>query len=287
VGEPTAKPPFPGAEHVGAEPLEYPAEPASAQVVEAPGLSTAGQNRDARPPHQPIGRSVAFGLMSALVSGAIYCAVLAALLSATGQRWGWQFALGVVAIIAIHEMGHVAVLAHYGLARSAPIFVPGFGAFVRVRQRPANVHQDARIGLAGPVWGLAACVGAYAAYLATRASLWAALAQAMAVINLFNLLPVWQLDGGRGFRSLSRLQRLLAVVALVTLWLATREVLLLVLAIAGVSRVASANVPREQDWPVLAAYLILVASFTWLAGIHVPGGGLFDGLGSPGRFGHF
>jgi Zn-dependent protease len=240
-----------------------------------------------RPPNHPVGRAIAFGLMSALVSGAIYCAVLAAVLSATGQRWGWQFALGIVAIIAVHEMGHVAMLARYGLASSAPIFVPGFGAFVRLRRRPANARQDARIGLAGPVWGLVACVGAYAAYLLIHSPIWAAIAQAAAFINLFNLLPVWQLDGGRGFRSLSQLERGVAVVALVALWLATRDVLLLVFAAAGVSRVASANAPRERDWPGLAAYLILVASFSGLVGIDVPGGGILDGLGILGRFGHF
>jgi Zn-dependent protease len=244
------------------------------------GASNIGQMADeaGRATHS-VGRSIALGLASALVSAAIYCAVLAALLSATGQRWGWQFAVGIVACIAIHETGHVAMLARYGIARSAPVFIPGFGAFVRLKQRPANARQDARIGLAGPVWGLGACVAAYAAYLLSRAPLWAAIAQAAAFINLFNLLPVWQFDGGRSFRSLSHLDRGLAVVALVGLWLATRDLLVLVFAVAGVSRVASAKAPREHDWAVLAAYLILVASFTLLVGVHVPGGGIFEGLG--------
>lgn len=240
----------------------------------------------AGPPNHPVGRAIVVGLISAVVSGAVYCAVLATALSATGQRWGWQFALGIVGIIAIHEMGHVAVLARYGLARSAPIFVPGFGAFVRLKHRPANARQDARIGLAGPLWGLAACGAVYGAYLLTHVSLWAAIVQAAAFINLFNLLPVWQLDGARGIRSLSPLERTLAVVALVILWFATREVLLLVSAIAAVSRVASASAPRERDWPMLVAYLILVATFSWLVGIHVPGGGIFDAFGNLGPLGH-
>ena len=84
--------------------------------------------------------------------------------------WGWQFALGFVVCIYIHEMGHVAALARYGIAASPPMFIPGFGALVRLKQSPANVRQDARVGLAGPIWGLAAAVVAYAIGLATGAA---------------------------------------------------------------------------------------------------------------------
>lgn len=54
------------------------------------------------------------------------------------------------------------------------------------------------MGLAGPLWGLAAAIAAALAYLATDAPIWAAIARFGAWINLFNLLPVWQLDGSRG-----------------------------------------------------------------------------------------
>jgi hypothetical protein len=66
--------------------------------------------------------------------------------------WGWPFALGLVASIYVHEMGHVAALRRYGIAASAPMFLPGVGAYVRMKQRPADPVEDARVGLAGPVW---------------------------------------------------------------------------------------------------------------------------------------
>lgn len=232
---------------------------------------------------RPVGRAIALGLLSALASGAVYCAVLAALLSATGQRWGWPLAAGIVASIAIHETGHVVALARYGLARSGPIFIPGFGAFVRFKEPPADAHQDARIGLAGPVCGLGACSAAYLAYLTMRAPIWAAIVQVAAFINLCNLLPLWQLDGGRGFRPLSRLQRYFAALGIIALWLVTRDVLLLALSAAAVARAASTDAARGRDWAVLAAYLTLVVAFTWLAGIAVPGGGLLDRFAILGR----
>src|SRR5262245_12629675 len=109
-------------------------------------------------------------------------------------QWGWQFALGLVISIYIHEMGHVAALQRFGIPATAPMFIPGLGAFVRLRQYPATPQEDARVGLAGPLWGLGAALAAYVVFLATGWSSWAAIARVGAWINLFNLLPVWQLD---------------------------------------------------------------------------------------------
>jgi Zn-dependent protease len=126
-------------------------------------------------------------------------------------RWsggnGAAFGVGLVACIYVHEVGHVAALRRYGIAASAPMFVPGFGAFVRLKQYPSDVHEDARTGLAGPLWGMWAALAA--ALLGKLASWPTALgvASLSASINLFNLIPVWQLDGSRGLRALSRGER--------------------------------------------------------------------------------
>src|SRR5204862_5456159 len=70
--------------------------------------------------------------------------------------WGWRFALGMGVSIYIHEMGHVWMLRRFGIRATAPMFIPGFGALVRLQQHPTTVVADARIGLAGPVWALGA-----------------------------------------------------------------------------------------------------------------------------------
>jgi Zn-dependent protease len=173
--------------------------------------------------------------------------------------WGWKFAAGVVASIYVHEMGHVVALRRYGIAASAPMFVPGLGAFVRSRHYPTSAREDARVGLAGPLWGLGAAAAAYAAHLATGAETLAAIACAGAWINLFNLLPAGTLDGGRGFRSLTRAQRGLAAAAIGATWLATGEgLLLLLLVVAGV-RALAGRAASEADWPALAQYVGLTA----------------------------
>lgn len=182
--------------------------------------------------------------------------------------WGWRFALGFVLSIYVHEMGHVSALSRYGIRASAPMFIPGIGAVIRARQAITDVRQDARVGLAGPLWGLGAGLACYGTHLATGSGLFAALAQSAAWLNLFNLLPVYPLDGGRGFRSLTRPQRWVVVVVLGLLWGATREGLLILLAAAAVFQALQRG-PEESDTPGLLFFLGLLVSLTALAEIPV------------------
>lgn len=206
-----------------------------------------------------LGLTKASTLFSMLLATSVYWAT-----------WGWSFAVGVVLCIYVHEMGHVAALRRFGIAASAPMFIPGLGAFVRLQQAPLSPREDARIGLAGPLWGLAAVVACYAAYVITGHELLAAVARFSAWINLFNLLPVWQLDGARAFASLTRPQRALAAVALLAAFAVSREGLLLLLAVVAGVRAAWGEAAREPDRAGLVAYVALVAALTWLLELPVP-----------------
>ena len=170
-------------------------------------------------------------------------------------QWGLWFALGVVVSIYIHEMGHVAALQRYGIAASAPMFIPGFGAFVRMKQMPASAHEAARVGLAGPLWGTGAAVAALAAALATGSGLWAAIAVTGGVLNLFNLMPVWQLDGSRAFASLTRAQRWVAAAAVAVAWMATGDGLVLLVLLVAIARAIPSGGSQEPDRGALAQYV--------------------------------
>lgn len=209
---------------------------------------------------------LALSKVKLLLLGLTKLGTLSSMLVFLGVYWGlygWKFALGFVVCIYIHEMGHVAELMRFGIKASAPMFIPGFGAVVRLRQAPANVHEDARVGLAGPIWGTGAGIGAWLIFVATGAPIWAAIAHTAGWLNLFNLLPFWQLDGGRGFRALSRVQRWLAVGTCGAAFATTRDPLL---AIVGVGAIWNAfrPAPKEADWPVLASFAGLIAVLTWL-----------------------
>ena len=208
-----------------------------------------------------------------LLLGLTKASTLFSMLAAAGvywTLWGWKFALGVVGSIYVHEMGHVAALRRYGIKASAPMFIPGFGAVIRLHQRPATPAEDARTGLAGPVWGLGAAIAAAAVYLATRSPIWAAIAHFGAWVNLFNLLPVWQLDGGRAFQALTRTQRWIAVAALGAVWFASGEPLLVLLAIAAAARAFGAA-PAQPDRGALSTYVALAMILALLSRLPVPG----------------
>ncbi|HVX15470.1 MAG TPA: site-2 protease family protein [Pirellulales bacterium] len=176
--------------------------------------------------------------------------------------YGWKFALGLVASIYVHEMGHVAALRRFGFRATPPMFIPGFGAIVRLQQHPVNPVENSRIGLAGPLWGLGAALAALAVHQFTQWPSWQAIARVGAWINLFNLLPFWQLDGGRGFSSLSRPERWLAVAAIGTVWFFTAEGLLLLLLIAACLQALSPAAPSKSDRIGLVQYVTLIAALS-------------------------
>lgn len=192
-----------------------------------------------------------------LLLGLTKAGTLASMFAAVGvywTMWGLWFAVGVVLSIYIHEMGHVAALKRFGIQATAPMFVPGFGALIRMNNAQVTPRESARIGMAGPVWGLAAAIAALGAAHAGGGPIWLAIARTGAWINLFNLLPVWQLDGSRAFAALTRGHRWLAAAAVALAWMITGDgVVLLVLIVAGF-RALTASVPVERDRGALAWY---------------------------------
>lgn len=209
-----------------------------------------------------------------LLTGLTQSGTVLSMLAAMGVYWtiwGWKFAVGFVLQIYVHEMGHVAALVRLGIKASAPMFIPGIGAVVRMDQYPASPREDARVGLAGPIWGLGATIATYALFQLTAEPLLAALTHAGAVINLFNLTPVWQLDGARGMHALSRPARL-AIATLVTLgFLATGEGTLLLVGLAAWWTALRGTPPAETDTRAFVEFAVLVVALTALAQVPVPG----------------
>jgi Zn-dependent protease len=167
-------------------------------------------------------------------------------------------------------MGHVAALRRFGIPATAPMFIPGIGAFVRLKQRPATAVEDARVGLAGPRWGLAAAIAAAAVHAATGAAAWGAIARVGAWINLFNLLPIAPLDGGRAFHALARPQRWLAAAALGAAWAISRDGLLVLLALVALGQAAAGSAPAERDRRTLIEYALVALALAGLTLLPVP-----------------
>lgn len=185
--------------------------------------------------------------------------------------WGWQLALGLIVSLYIHEMGHVFALKKFGIKATAPAFIPGLGAVVRLKQYPATPVEESRVGLAGPIWGTAAALAFYGLYLVTGEGSLGAIARFGAWINLFNLVPVPPLDGGRGFRAMNRLGRGIVTASMVGMWLVTSEGLLALLAVIGVFSTLG-KPPEQGDRKTVVTYVLLVVVLSLMSVIDVPTG---------------
>ena len=208
------------------------------------------------------------GKIKFLLLGLTKASTLLSMFAFFGVYWsiyGWPLAAGLVVSIYIHEMGHVAMLRRLGIHAGAPLFIPGVGALVMLKQHVADPHVDAKIGLAGPVWGLGAALAALVAYAVWRTPIWLAIAELTAFINLFNLIPIWQLDGSRGVHALASPQRWALVgIILVTLILTGQRMLWFVGGVA-VWR-AMQHEAGPGDTPVLLTFAGLVIMLSLIAG---------------------
>ena len=186
--------------------------------------------------------------------------------------FGWSFAVGIVLLILVHEMGHVVELRRQGVPASAPLFIPFLGAFVNMRGSPRSAYQEALSGLAGPLVGTAASVVIAFWANATGSKFLMALAFFGFFVNLFNLLPVLPLDGGRAAAALHPALWLLGLVALLAFeFIYPSPVIPIVLILGGIelwrrwryrnspaSRAYNALLP-QQRFAIGAFYVALVA----------------------------
>ncbi len=164
--------------------------------------------------------------------------------------WGWSFAVGFVVLLLVHEMGHVFQLRREGIEASAPMFIPFLGAVVAAKSLGDDAAAEARVGLAGPVLGTLGTLVPLGIWLATGNEFWQALAFVGFFINLFNLLPVLPLDGGRAMAALSPWVWFAGYAGLIALTIAfPNPILLLVLIFGGFeswNRWKNRNTPESR-----------------------------------------
>ncbi len=119
------------------------------------------------------------------------------------------------------------------------------------------------LGAALAAWGLSA---------ALDSPMLTAIAQIGAWINLFNLTPVWQLDGARGWRAFSKQQRWLATLAVLAALLLSPghgDGVLVIVFLGSLYQLFASTAAPDPDHRALAEYVILLAALTALTGLPV------------------
>jgi Zn-dependent protease len=194
--------------------------------------------------------------------------------------FGLPYAVGFVLLIFVHEMGHVLALRWYGIQASVPIFLPFLGAFVAMKEMPKNAYVEAVVGIAGPVLGTVGALVCWQLYGWTQQPLFLALAYAGFMINLFNLMPVLPLDGGRVAAAISPWLWVAGMVACVLLMFARPNPILFILIILSLPRMWQMwrqpeaereyySVPPQQRTSMGIAYFVLCACLgAWMYQSH-------------------
>ncbi len=177
--------------------------------------------------------------------------------------FGWRYAVGIVAMLFLHEMGHYIAAVRRGMRVRLPMFIPFAFAWVTLEDMPHDAETEAYIGLAGPMLGSVAAIGAY--FLARDSgSQWLlAVAYTGFFINLVNLIPLPPLDGGRVTAVLSPRVWLLGVPIIGALLFYRFSVILALVAIMAVPHVIAALRFNPQDSAVARYYSGISPRVRW------------------------
>jgi Zn-dependent protease len=166
--------------------------------------------------------------------------------------WGWKFGAGFVLLILVHELGHVFELRRQGVPASAPLFIPFLGAVVGMKQMPEDAWKEARVALAGPILGTLGSIAVWGFGEALDSPFLIALAFTGFFLNLFNLIPIVPLDGGRAVAAVHPALWAVGLAGLVALafW-HPNPVLIIILVLGGLELWRRW---REREHPAGAAY---------------------------------
>jgi Zn-dependent protease len=161
----------------------------------------------------------------------VTAASMAVSVVAYASIWGFAFALGFVVLLLVHEMGHVIALRREGIRATAPMFIPFLGAVISARSLGDNALAEARVGLAGPVLGSLGSAVCLLIWQLTGHGYWQALGYTGLFLNLFNLLPVVPLDGGRAMAAMSPWMWLAGFAGIVGLAIAFPNPVIIIIAV--------------------------------------------------------
>lgn len=182
--------------------------------------------------------------------------------------WGLPFAVGFVLLIFVHEMGHALMMRAQGVKAGAPVFIPFVGAVIAMKSLPRNAWVEALIGIGGPVLG---GIGALVCLLvgwSTGSLFWYALASTGFLINLFNMIPISPLDGGRIVGVISRWIWVAGYAIGIALFLVTYSPILFLILLLGLMGLTRAIRGRKEDYYEVSAdkrLLMGIAYFGTLA----------------------
>ena len=190
---------------------------------------------------------------------------------AYGLFFGTPFAIGFVLLIFVHEMGHGLVMRHQGLNAGAPVFIPFVGAVIAMKDTPRDAYVEALVGIGGPLLGSLGALVCLMVGWSTGSNFWYALASTGFLLNLFNLIPVSPLDGGRIVGVVSRWLWVVGYAIGIAVFLTTHSPILFLILLLGLFSLGNTfrgqhpayyDVAPARRRAIAAGYFVLVALLT-------------------------
>ncbi|MBV9759844.1 MAG: site-2 protease family protein [Acidobacteriaceae bacterium] len=193
---------------------------------------------------------------------------LISILAFIGVYWslfGWWFAVGLTGSVLLHEMGHYLMVRRFGFNAQLPMFLPGFGAYVKWNGANVDPGIRAQISLAGPLFGFFSGLMAYGIFLSTHQTVWLAVAQFAGWINLLNLIPAFIFDGASAMYALGKQARWAVLLVSVALGLVLREYVFLFVGLGAAYRIWKRDFPAEPKEGIAYYFIALIVANGFLS----------------------
>jgi Zn-dependent protease len=233
-------------------------------------------------PKKPVDWKKRFGPFGVIIAAVIKYKTLALVLLTKGKfllsillfvgvywsLFGWWFAVGLTFSVLLHEMGHYVMVRRFGFSAQLPMFLPGFGAYVKWNGANVDPGVRAQISLAGPLFGFFSGLIAYVVFLKTGFGGWLAVAQFAGWLNLLNLIPVFIFDGASALNAVGAQGRLALLLVSTALFFMLGEWVFLFVAIGTAYRLWKRDFPPEPRQGIAYYFIFLVLAngfLSWFA----------------------
>lgn len=176
------------------------------------------------------------------------------------QMYGWSFGIGFVLLLFVHEMGHYLTAKYLNLDVSVPIFIPFVGALINMKEQPNNAVTEAKMAIGGPILGSIGAFACFISYYIFNQDFLLALAYVGFMLNLFNLIPLHPLDGGRTVSAISPKLWLIGIpVGVVAIFKFFNPILILILILGVIQFINQWKNPDKAYYDVPIKTRILFA----------------------------
>lgn len=133
----------------------------------------------------------------------IKIALVGASFAAYSYMFTWEFSAMLLIMIFIHEYGHVWAMKRSGIKTKGIYLIPFLGGVAVADEDFKTRNEEAFCAMMGPWFGFGISLIYLLCFYITGNPIFAAGCAWCSLINLFNLLPMNPLDGGRVLKSLA------------------------------------------------------------------------------------